>query len=335
MKIKQKMSSIALGLIASVLVSVATLQAATPPTPSDLPMVTLLATDPTALAGTSSGAFTLIRSGASDTALLVFLGISGTASNGVDYVTITNEVTIPKGYLAVDIPIQPIVVQARRGNKTVVLTLQTNADYLLSSGRRGTVQIVDDSYNVLPPTVSLTSPTNGSVFDARSTITLTADASDVDVAIKSVSFYAGDDFLGSTTNKPYSLSWTNVPVGKYALFARAVDQVGQSTLSAAVNISVTNEVPTIKLTSPTNGENFVVQSPIPFAAAISADTVRVQFFANGRLVGSVTNSPTPATSATFTWTNAPAGLYFLQGEAFDAAGTRGISKPVTINVSRH
>ena len=50
---------------------------------SGLPMVNLLATDPTALEGTSSGSFTLLLYGASTADLNVNLIISGTApSNG-------------------------------------------------------------------------------------------------------------------------------------------------------------------------------------------------------------------------------------------------------------
>ncbi|MBI3875683.1 MAG: hypothetical protein HY300_06920, partial [Verrucomicrobia bacterium] len=72
-------------------------------TTSAPPAVAVLATDPFALAGTSSGAFTLIRSGSTNADLAVNLTISGTASNGLDYVAISNVVTIPAGSLATDI----------------------------------------------------------------------------------------------------------------------------------------------------------------------------------------------------------------------------------------
>jgi Bacterial Ig domain len=202
------------------------------------PPATIFATDPTALEGTSSGAFTLIRTGQdSSNALTVDLTISGTASNGVDYATISNVVTIPAGSLAVDIPVLPIVVNT--GNKTVVLSVGTNNTFF-AYGRKAVVEIIDDTFNIPQPTVNLVSPTNGSVFGSPATITLQATASDPDVTISSVSFYANDEFLGKTTNSPYSLTWTNARPGRFAVFARAVDQVGQSAISAAAHITLTN-----------------------------------------------------------------------------------------------
>jgi hypothetical protein len=227
-----------LGLLAGLLASGACVQAQT--TTTNLPSVAILATDPTALEGTSSGAFTLVRYGATNSALAVDLAISGTASNGVDYASISNVVTIPAGTLAVDIPIQPIVVN--QGNKSVVLSVQTNAAYH-AFDRHAEMKIIDDTFDIPPPTVMLLSPTNGSVYAFPATITLQAAASDPAVAIKSVSFYADDEFLGRATNSPYTLTWTNAWPGRYAVFARAVDQVGQSAVSTPAHIMVTNSTP--------------------------------------------------------------------------------------------
>src|SRR5262249_41373747 len=155
-----------------------------------------------------SGSFTLIRHGDSSAALTVDLVASGTASNGVDYAMIPATITIPAGSLAVDIPVDPIVDLVNRGNKTVVLTVGANANYH-ALVRRAVVVIIDDTFNIPPPTITLDSPTNGSVFGFPATIPLQASASDPDVSIKSVSFFAGDQFLGRATNSPYSLVWTN------------------------------------------------------------------------------------------------------------------------------
>jgi len=208
---------------------------------TNLPVITLLAPDSTALEGTSSGSFTLIRDSGTNAALAVDLKIVGTASNGVDYVQITNKPTIPAGFLAVDILIQPIVVN--QGNKTVVLTVETNAAYVVGHKHQATVHIVDDAFNIPPPTVTLTSPANGSVFGSPATINLEATASDPEVPIIKVSFYSEDHFLGQDTNSPYTFVWTNVPPGHYSVFARAVDQVGQSVFSSGANITVTNSTP--------------------------------------------------------------------------------------------
>ncbi|WP_233261922.1 glycosyl hydrolase family 18 protein [Vitiosangium sp. GDMCC 1.1324] len=89
------------------------------------------------------------------------------------------------------------------------------------------------------PSASLTSPTNGASFSAGSTITLTANASDTDGSIARVEFFAGTTKLGEDTSAPYSLAWSNVAAGTYALTVRATDNSGASTTSAAISISVT------------------------------------------------------------------------------------------------
>jgi Bacterial Ig domain len=302
-----------------------------PPDPVAGPSVSILATDPYALEGTSSGAFTLIRTGPTTNALTVNLLISGTASNGVDYVTIPDTATIQLGFSAVDIAVQPIVDLAKRGNKTVVLSVDTNSAYTAKRWQHATVTIVDDTFNILPPTITLTSPTNGSLFGTATPIQFSADASALGDSLQFVSFYVDDFLLGRATTSPYSITWTNPVPGKFVAFARAVDQVGQSTLSAPNHFTVTNDAPTVKLTSPTNGANFVVHSPIPMTADASATAQTVAFLADGHILGTVTN-PAPFT---FTWTNAAAGLHVLRATATDSTGEKGYSNPVLINVSRH
>jgi beta-glucanase (GH16 family) len=88
------------------------------------------------------------------------------------------------------------------------------------------------------PAVSLTSPVAGATLAAPATLTLTAAATDSDGTISRVEFYQGATLLGTATAAPYSFAWTNVPVGSYSLTARATDNGGLSTTSAAVSISV-------------------------------------------------------------------------------------------------
>src|SRR2546428_351992 len=104
------------------------------------------------------------------------------------------------------------------------------------------------------PLVQIVAP-DATAFEGASSVafTLMADASDHDDAVRSVSFYANDHFLGRTTISPYSLIWSNVPGGEYALFARAVDVFRRATLSSPVHFHVINPnlPPTISLLSAT------------------------------------------------------------------------------------
>lgn len=321
-------------LAASITVACSCVQAQSSGTPATNPppLVVVVAPDPTALEGTSSGAFTLIRYGATDAALNVDVQLSGTASNGVDYVTISNVITIPAGSLAADVKVDPLLDTANRGNKTVILSLETNSNYRISEHHWAVVKIIDDVFDLLPPTISISSPTNNSSFTNPPSITVTANVSDADAAIRSVSFYANDDFLGRATNAPYSLVWSNPPGGHFSLFARAVDQFGRSALSAPVHITVLDVEPMVKITSPTNGQNFVVHQNITVSADASdpdGDSIsKVTFYANDHLLGSVTNSP-----YSVVWSNAPAGFFALHAVATDSTGDKGYSKPVFINVS--
>ena len=298
------------------------------------PLVLILATDSTALEGTSSGAFTLIRNGDTSADLTVSLHITGTASNGVDYAQISSAVTIPANYLAVDLPVQPIIDTVNRGNKTVILTIETNADYQRGGDNQAVVTIIDDVFNTPAPTVTIIDPTNGSAFAYPTDITLTANASDPGANIQGVSFYANDDFLGRAIQAPYTLTWTNAKVGRYTLFARATDTLNQSTLSPLVQITVTDVLPVVTLTTPTNGANFSAHQDIPVAAdvtdsALSATITSVAFYDNGQFLAAATNAPYQ-----IVWSNAPAGVYKLQAAATDNAGQRGYSAAVLINISK-
>jgi hypothetical protein len=127
--------------------------------------------------------------------------------------------------------------------------------------------------------------------------------------------------------------WTNPPGGKFSLFARAVDQFDRSALSAPVHITVTDIDPVVKLTSPTNGANFLVHSDIALAADASdpdasESIASVSFYANDHLLGTVTTSP-----YSLVWSNAPSGFFSLRAVAKDKSGDKGYSKPVFINVS--
>lgn len=296
------------------------------------PKVEIRATDSTALTGVSSAAFTVIRSSPTNADLVVSFEISGTASNGVDYVTITDSATIPGGYLAADIAIQPLVNLDKRGNKTVVLTLKTNALYNLAKHQSASVTLVDDIFNDMPPMITLTSPTNGEVFTMPANIALTAEASDTDDAIQKVSFYDGDNWIGKATNSPFSITWSNAPAGKHTLFARATDTLGKSTLSMPIEIVVTNNPPIVTLLTPENHSLFALPANVEISgtATDSDDGIaRIEVYGDGRRLGVFTDSP-----FALTWSNVPPGKHWIVARASDVAGMNA-SASVMFSVTNH
>jgi len=89
-----------------------------------------------------------------------------------------------------------------------------------------------------PPAVSITNPANNTVFTAPVNITLTATASDADGTVAKVDFYDGATLVGTATSTPFSVTLGSVAVGTHTLTARATDNVGLSTTSAAVTVLV-------------------------------------------------------------------------------------------------
>ena len=89
-----------------------------------------------------------------------------------------------------------------------------------------------------PPTVALTSPTNGSIFTAPATVTLSANASDTDGTISKVEFYNGTTLLNTDTASPYTFAWSNVAAGIYTVKAIAYDNSNASTSSATSTITI-------------------------------------------------------------------------------------------------
>nr|WP_295875884.1 glycosyl hydrolase family 18 protein [uncultured Chitinophaga sp.] len=108
-----------------------------------------------------------------------------------------------------------------------------------------------------PPVVNITSPANNATFTAPATVNIQAAASDSDGVIKRVVFYQGTTQLGVDSVAPYTWTWSNVAAGTYSLTARATDNGGATTTSAAVSITVSsgNNCNGIPAWSPTTAYN--------------------------------------------------------------------------------
>ena len=128
-----------------------------------------------------------------------------------------------------------------------------------------------------PPVVSVTAPTGGSKFTAPANITVTAQASDPENRLSRVDFFAGSTKIGSLTAAPFTITWSAVPAGTYALTAVAFDLDGGSTTSVPVTIDVwsaPNQNPTVGLSSPSPGATFSAPATIAIAASAADPTAR-------------------------------------------------------------
>ena len=138
--------------------------------------------------------------------------------------------------------------------------------------------------------------------------------------------------LGSRTNPPYSLVWTNVALGRHTVVAQATDTYGQSALSATAKITISNVLPVVSITSPTSGKVFPANTPVVLEAQASdADggIKQVSFFTGNHNLGTVTTAPYSVLV-----TGLKAGSYSIIAKATDTAGQTAASKAVKITISR-
>ena len=210
---------------------------------------------------------------------------------------------------------------------TYVLTAKATDD----KGAVSTSAVVNVKVNK-PPIISITAPANNAVIVLPATVTISATASDADGTVSKVDFYRDGILLGSDTTLPYSYAWANPAAGTYVLTAKATDNLGTVTTSAAVTITVkVNQPPAVSITSPVNGAQFRAVTPLTInAAATDSDGTisKVEFYGDGSLLGSDTTSP-----YSYAWTLPAAGTYVLTAKATDNKGAATTSAPVTVNVT--
>jgi Bacterial Ig domain len=292
--------------------------------------VSVQATDPLASEpGDNPGMFTISREGDTNEALTIPFTLTGTASNGVDYVSIPTTITLAAGEYSSNIVVTPIAEPDATGYKTVKLTLGRehvergqSPPYIVGALNHALVYIAYNYTNV-PPAVTLVCPTNGSSYLSQPNILLAATASDSNGWVTSVQFLANSNSVGTVSNSPFSglplqpfilresrgsvmpilpghhvnrfqFVWTNVPPGDYSLQAVATDNAGLESTSAVVEITVTTNLPTpeVQIIYPANGSEFPDQTPIHILAEAGEKNGvvdTVEFFANGTSIGTDTN----------------------------------------------
>jgi hypothetical protein len=227
------------------------------------PTVIIRATQPWASEiRSSNGTFTVERTGPTNFALLVFYRLSGTASNGVDYEQLGNNVQIPAGGLRASFQVNPVDDSLAEGTEFVLAELTASplacatCGYRIGDPNNAEVFIADndprDGTND-PPVVQLNEPRSGDIFRMPANITLQAYAQDrEDHFDLQVEFLEGTNSLGfgkffaTTCPAPYcpffQLVWSNAPTGEHVLRAKVVDSHGAATISEPVVILVIGAV---------------------------------------------------------------------------------------------
>ena len=261
-----------------------------------------------------AGEFTFTRFGTTNTPLQVFFTITGSASNGVDYVALSNSFIIPAGVLTAKLPITPLDDLLVEGAETLTLTLQTNAAYTLGTPTAGTVTILDDE-----PLLTLVANTTNLVegqtapgiitvqrggnpdheFTARLSIGGTA-AYGVDYPPFLTNIFFGSGVLAIHLN----LSPTNELVVEPAETVTAVlvadptyTILSPSNVVVTITDAATNRTPLVKFISPTSDRVYLLGT--------NANMVLEAMV----VIGGVTNPP-----VILTWTNMGGAKTFYYGE---------------------
>ncbi len=181
----------------------------------------------------------------------------------------------------------------------------------------------------VPPTATIASPADGTVFVAPATVPLATNAADADGTVASVAYYEGEQQIGQSSTAPFAMQWINVPSGVHHVIATATDNLGVSTQSDPVTV-ISDIPPVVSLQSPSSGALFAAPASIQLQAAASdADgtVTKVEFYQGTVKIGETTNSPFQ-----FTWTNVASGNYAITAIATDNWGLSTPSMPVTIRV---
>ncbi len=190
----------------------------------------------------------------------------------------------------------------------------------------------------VPPTVAITAPTNGAAYTTPALVPITATASDTDGTVTNVSFFDGITFLGGTNNLPYTVT-ANLAAGSHPLTAVATDNLGLSTTSAVVNVSVNvgNLPPSVTITNPANNATFGNTDSITVntSASDSDGTVtNVSLFNGTVLLRSFAAGPFNFTGKSISG-NFALGTNTLTAVATDNLGATATSAPVRVIIARY
>jgi hypothetical protein len=167
------------------------------------------------------------------------------------------------------------------------------------------------------PLVAITMPTNGTVVVVGEPVTLQASAADEDGTVAQVTFFDGTNVLGSVTNTPFWMTWSNFPAGLHSLSAIAADNFGVIGTSVVVQV-IGNIPPSVSLNSPSNQVVLQPGDLIHFSADahdVDGTITFVEFYLGTNLVGRILSPPYE-----MDWISTGTGPFCARAVAVDKQG---------------
>jgi hypothetical protein len=201
-----------------------------------------------------------------------------------------------------------------------------------------TTFVTPPGVDVIPPTVSITSPASGATVKGK--IKVVATASD-NVGVVGVRFQLdGVNITTEDTSAPYTITWntSRASNGRHALTAVARDKAGNTAISTAVVVTVTGGTGTVDTTAPSIS-NVTASSLTSTAATISWNTMeasdsQVEYGATTSYGNSVALDPNLMTSHVQGVNGLNANtLYHYRVKSKDVAGNLSVSGDFTFSTA--
>ncbi len=202
--------------------------------------------------------------------------------------------------------------------------------YVVSNPINGEKTIASLKYETNElPSISITSPANNTTFLTGAIANITASAADIDGTITQVQFFVDGISVGIDNVAPYENSYPTT-TGTHVLTAVAKDNKGDSTISEAVNIVVSDNIaPTVSVeVDPTamTGDMIAINAK---ANDSDGTVMSVEFFVDNVSIGKDNSTP-----FSVNW-NATLGTHTIKAVATDNKGLTGTSKDSTIVVKNN
>ena len=186
-----------------------------------------------------------------------------------------------------------------------------------------------------PPTVALSgTPSTGATGTA---ITLTATAADTDGTVAKVEFLDGTTLLGEDTTSPYTFAWTPSTTGAHTITARATDNGGLATTSAAAVVTVSGgsggadtQAPVATMTAPAAFASGLTGTlTLSATATDNLNVTGIEIQLDGSQVGALGTSGSH--SVTVDSTAYASGQHVVRARARDAAGNLSAWASTTVS----
>jgi hypothetical protein len=180
-----------------------------------------------------------------------------------------------------------------------------------------------------PPTVSITSPSNGASFLTNAVVAIAATAADADGTVSQVEFKVDGISVGIDNTAPYTANYTASSNGSHCITAIATDNLGSTTTTSCTNITVAGDPPpTCVITAPANGANYIAGATVNISANATdnGSVASVEFFVDGISLSIDNTAPYDAVYI------AVSGAHVLTAKATDNLGGQTTSAAVNIGV---